>query len=121
LPEGDPFNLLRMLRTACVLCGALVLGISGSYSGPGEILTRSYGSNVAFSFSAYFLVLLTRIRVLEFRWRATGVALAVATLSEILQGTRHLEGVFDPWDFAANAAGVALALITDRFVVKFAN
>jgi len=110
-----------MLRTACVLCGALVLGIGGSYSGPGENLVRCYGSNIAFSFSAYFLIFLTRIRVLESRWRATGVAIAVVTLSEILQGAKLLDGVYDPWDFAANGAGVAMSLVADRFVEKIAS
>ncbi|MBK6766768.1 MAG: hypothetical protein IPG71_10755 [bacterium] len=120
LPEGDPFNLLRMLRTACVICGALLLAAGGRYHGPGEILVHSYVSNIAFSFAAYFLIFLARIRVIERRWRAAGVALSVAMISELLQGIRLLDGVFDPWDFAANGLGVALALVTDRFVERVA-
>jgi hypothetical protein len=107
---------LRLLRVLFVLIGVLVLILGGQYSGPAETLVHSYGSNIAFSFAAYFLFQLTKWRIAERRSWAVGVIFIGDSLQEIAQGLGFMTGVFDPWDFFANAVGIAIAFAVDWLV-----
>ena len=106
----------RLLRVLFVLIGALGLILGGRYSGPAEILVHSYGSNIAFSFAAYFLFQLTRFRNAERISWTIGIVFVCVSLSEIAQYLGYYSGVYDPWDFFSNAVGIAIALIIDLIV-----
>jgi hypothetical protein len=109
------FNLPRIKLRSVVfaLLGAAALVLKRHYSGPGEELVLDYGGNVAASFAVYFIVTLlflaARFRILL----TTGLALLVVELFEATDGFGVMGNVYDSADFAANAAGVGLALAAD--------
>ncbi|MBK8127354.1 MAG: hypothetical protein IPK53_00035 [bacterium] len=113
LPEDGALERTRVWRIAGAVLGALLLSLGSRYRGPGEILVHSYGSNIAFSFAAYFLVMLSRVRALERIGIAATVVAVGVSLTEIAQKLKYLDGVFDSWDLAANFVGIGLAIVVD--------
>lgn len=96
-----------------VLLGVAALVLKRHYSGPFVEIVHSYGGNIAASFAVYFVV-----RILTSDWRygslvTAGMALLVVELFEAADGFGVMTNVYDPVDFAANAVGVALALVLD--------
>ncbi len=106
-----------------VLVGAAGLVLKRHYAGPGEELVHSYGGNIAVSFALYFYFLfsLLPIPIMFKKPVAAGLALAVVELFEAFDGFGVMTNTYDPYDFVANALGVALALTVDstlRFRVR---
>ena len=97
----------------CVLAGVAVLVLKKHYTGPGEQLVMDYGGNTAVSFALYFLFLRLPIQGVFGKQFAAVVALAVVELFEATDGFGLMTNTYDPIDFVANAAGVALALTAD--------
>ena len=100
-----------------VLVGATGLVLKRHYSGPHREAVHSYGGNIAASFAVYYwsnlVVTLLPVRPRFRKALTTGLALAVVELFEALNGFGVMTNVYDRVDFAANAAGIALALAVD--------
>ena len=111
----------RVLHTLFVLAGVAGLLGRDQYAGPGAGAVHDWGGNASVSFAIYFLALrltsLGRFRVL---W-AGGLALAAVELFEVFDGFGLMTNVYDPWDLAANAGGIALAAGVDVFSARFFN
>lgn len=95
------------------LGGAAALAAKGRYGGPFQDFVRSYGGNFVVSFAMYFL-----LANLPFprKWStaaAAGGALAAVSLFEATNGFGVMANTYDPWDFVANGAGIALAACVD--------
>ena len=100
-----------------VLVGATGLVLKRHYAGPLREAVRSYGGNIAASFAVYFVSnLLVTLPATPPRFRkalTAGLALAIVELFEASNGFGVMMNTYDRFDFAANAAGVALALAVD--------
>lgn len=96
-----------------VLLGAAGLVLGQHYAGPWQAAVHSWSGNVAASFAVYFvaanLAPPTRLGLV----RTAVLALAAVELFEALDGFGVMANVYDPWDFAANAAGIAAAAAVD--------
>ncbi len=116
-----------------VLLGVGGLLLKGWYSGPAYDLVHSYGGNVAASFAAYFWATLVTVPFAErflagarrreqvLRSNLPGVlaavlALLIVQLFEVFDGFGVMTNVYDPLDFAANTAGIAIAFAVDASV-----
>ncbi len=97
----------------CVLVGVAALILKKHYVGPGEQLMHNYGGNIAASFAVYFVLLQLPIPALFKKPVAAGLALAVVELFEALDGFGVMTNTYDPFDYIANALGVAFALTVD--------
>ncbi len=103
-----------------VLVGVAALVLKKHYAGSGE-LVHNYGGNIAASFAVYFMFLQVPIRTAFKKTFAAGLALAVVELFEAFDGFGVMTNTYDPFDFIANALGVALALVVDsglRFRIR---
>ncbi len=126
LPAATARNVLFVLLGV----GGLVL--KGRYSGPGQDLVHSYGGNVAASLAVYFWARLAtgpfaarfladlarreqrlNLKASLPRMLAAGLALVIVQLFEVFDGFGVMTNVYDRVDFAANAAGIAIALALD--------
>lgn len=100
-----------------ILVGAAGLVLKGHYSGPYRQAVHSYGGNITASFAVYywsnFVVTLLPSSPRFRKVLTAGLALAVVELFEALDGFGVMMNTYDPFDFAANAAGIALALAVD--------
>ena len=96
-----------------VFAGIAGLLAKGRYSGPFPEAVRSFGGNVSVSFAVYFMLLESCSRFRHGRVCAAAAALAAVELFEATDGFGFMSNVYDPWDFAANAAGVGLAVAVD--------
>jgi hypothetical protein len=100
-----------------VLVGAAALVLKRHYAGPGEQLVHSYGGNIAVSFAIYFLFCNFFLQLpIPTKFKkpvAAGLALALVELFEAFDGFRVMTNTYDPYDFVANAIGLALALTVD--------
>jgi hypothetical protein len=91
--------------------------VSGSLSGSLSELAYSYLGNLAVSFAVYFLVSNFNVSILP-RGRMNRVTIAVIALVvvegfELTNGFGVMTNVYDPFDYLANALGVALAYLVD--------
>ena len=103
------------------LLGVLGLLLKGPYSGPQMVLVYSYGGNLSVSFAVYFMITHVSMRYRYGRLLTAVLALAAVDLFEATDGFHLLSNTYDPFDFLANAAGVALALCLDTVVSRLAN
>ena len=119
--NGQRHQIPTMRTTArnvfFVLVGATGLVLKRHYSGPHREAVHSYGGNIAVSFAVYYWANLV-VTLLPFppsfrKVLTAGLALAVVELFEALNGFGVMTNVYDQFDFAANAAGIALALAVD--------
>jgi hypothetical protein len=79
-------------------------------------MVHAYLGNVAVSFAVYF-----NANLLPFQWKHRRVvsaclALAVVESFEATNGFGIMSNTFDPFDFLANALGIAVALIVDTML-----
>ncbi len=72
----------------------------------------SYWGNVTASFAVYFLVSIAAGARLNRVWMAA-LALVVVEACEFTNGFGIMTNVYDPFDYLANALGVALAYFVD--------
>lgn len=104
-----------------ILCGVAALLVKPHYSGPNVEFVHSYLGNFGVSFAIYFLcanvVLLAKpLLPLDARQRrnaTAAIALAIVALFEETVGFHLMSNTYDPFDHAANAAGIVFALIAD--------
>lgn len=111
----------KVRNVGFTLTGAAALVAKGRYRGPFQDFVRSYGGNFVVSFAVYFL-----LANLPFprRWSkaaAAGGALAAVSLFEATNGFGVMANTYDPWDYAANAAGIALAACVDAALSRSAE
>ena len=105
---------VRKIRSVFfVLLGTAGLVLKGHYSGPCREAVHSYGGNIAASFAVYYIVTILPSPPRFGKLLTAGLALAVVELFEALNGFGVMTNVYDPFDFAANAVGIALALAVD--------
>lgn len=76
----------------------------------------SYGGNLGASFSTFFILKLPAIRPKYQVATAATLALLATELFEATNGFGFMSNTYDPVDYIANAAGVALAAIVNRAV-----
>ena len=103
------------------LAGVLVLVLKRHYAGPGEDAFQCWAGNVAVSFAVYFLARMTTLQLGLGHVPAAAGALLVVELFEATDGFGVMANVYDPWDYVANALGVALALATDAATSAIAH
>lgn len=111
----------RALNVLFVLLGVGGLVLKGQYSGPAHDLVQSYGGNVAASFAVYFWAKLVTDRSNFPRALAAGLALVVVQLFEVFDGFGLMHNVYDRYDFAANTAGIGLAVTLDAVVKRMSR
>ena len=75
-------------------------------------LVQSYLGNLAVSFAVYFLVSMAAGNRLN-RFMIGIIALAVVEVFEWADGFKVMANVYDPFDYLANALGIALAYLVD--------
>jgi len=97
----------------CALVGVAALILKQHYAGPGEESVHSYGGNISASFAVYFVFLQLPVPPAFRKAAAAGLALGVVELFEAFDGFGMMVNTHDPFDFIANALGVALALVVD--------
>ena len=95
------------------LLGGAVLVLVPAYDGPLAEALGAYGGNVAVSFALYFAALDASARYGRPRLLAASATLLAVELFEATDGFGVMANTFDPLDFAANAAGVGLAIVVD--------
>ncbi|MBT4496158.1 MAG: hypothetical protein HOC74_00465 [Gemmatimonadetes bacterium] len=108
-------------KTRCLI--GVAIGVAGllfsrHYSGSGAELIHSHGANVTFSFGAYYMLRLCRLPRIEIRRVNAAYALFGVSAQEAAQALGLYPGTFDPIDFAANTAGIAIAWAVDAWVSK---
>lgn len=100
------------------LCGAAGLVLKGRYHGPHQAVVHSYRGNIAVSFAVYFILANLPFCMKLGRLPTAGCALAVVELFEATNGFHLMTNAYDPVDYAANAAGIGLALLADAAASK---
>ena len=75
-------------------------------------LAQSYLGNLVVSFAVYFLVSMAAGNRLN-RFLISSIALAVVEAFEWADGFKIMANVYDPFDYLANALGIALAYVVD--------
>ena len=103
---------LRKRNVLMVLAGVAGLLMKGWLSDPIGELAHSYVGNLAVSFAVYFLVSLAAGSRLN-RVTIAVIALLVVEIFELADGFGIMANVYDPFDYLANALGVALAIFVD--------
>ena len=95
-----------------VLVGVIGLLTKSWFRGAIGDLGHAYLGNVSASFAVYFLVSLAGASRLN-RAAIAGIALATVAAFEMTNGFGVMTNVYDPWDYLADALGVALAYLAD--------
>ena len=95
-----------------VLAGVAGLLMKGWFSDLIGDLAHSYLGNLAASFAVYFLVSIASGSRLN-RVTIAVIALLVVEIFELADGFGIMANVYDPFDYLANALGVALAIFVD--------
>jgi biotin transporter BioY len=96
-----------------VLLGVFGLIFTSKYVGSYYELVHSYAGNVTASFAVYFVVSIGSREFRLNRWIVAVIALLVVELFEATNGFGVMANTYDPFDFIANAVGVALAIGAD--------
>lgn len=94
------------------LAGVVGLLSKRWFSGSLGELAYSYLGNLAASFSVYFVVSIA-VRARLNRFTTAVIALLVVEGFELTNGFGFMTNVYDPFDYLANALGVALAYVVD--------
>ena len=95
------------------LLGAAALVLKHSYAGVGEPFVHAYVGNFVVSFALYFAFLGAMLRFRYPRMLAAVAVFAVVTAFEVTDGFGAMANVYDPFDIAANAAGIGFAVLVD--------
>ena len=100
-------------NVAFALLEAAALVLKHSYAGVGERVDHAYAGNFVVSFALYFAFLGAVFRFRYPRLLAAVVVFAVVTAFEATSGFGVMANVYDPFDIAANAAGIGFAVLVD--------
>jgi hypothetical protein len=106
-------KLVKARAIVFVLAGVAGLVLRSRYNGPWRDFVQSYAGNVAVSFAVYFVILPSVLQRRFSRLISAVGTLLVVEMFEALHGFGLMQNTYDPFDFAANAAGVALAVAVD--------
>jgi len=106
-----PTYLIRNI--SFVLLGVFGLIFTSKYVGRYYEFVHSYAGNVTASFAVYFVVSIGSREFRLNRWIVAVIALLVVELFEATNGFGVMANTYDPFDFLANAVGVALAIGAD--------
>ncbi|MDX1701252.1 MAG: hypothetical protein R3250_11570 [Melioribacteraceae bacterium] len=102
-------------KTLIIVTGAIIgLLFSRLYIGPGSDFFTNYGTNISFSFAAYFILKLFNLPINKLA--AGGIIFFIVSLQEIAQGIGLYPGNMDSLDYLFNAVGVVLAIILDTII-----
>lgn len=104
---------VKRLYVFLALLGVAGLVLKPGYRGPYEAGVYAHGGNVAVSFALYFVAAIGASRFGFGRLAAATCTLVAVQAFEAVDGFGIMANVFDPVDFVANAAGVALAVAVD--------
>ena len=96
------------------ILGAILLVLKGKYHGPAEVLVWAHGGNFAVSFSLYFAAINAVLKYPRNWLLAAILTLLAVNLFEAFDGFGFMTNVYDQWDYLANAAGVAIAVLVDQ-------
>lgn len=103
---------LRTQNVVMVLVGVTALLIKSWFRDSIGSLAHAYLGNVAASFAVFFVVAIAAAPKLHRIWVAA-IALAIVEAFELTDGFGVMTNVYDPFDYLANALGVALACCVD--------
>jgi hypothetical protein len=103
---------LRTRYVLMVLAGVAGLLLKGWFAESLGDLADFYLGNLAVSFAVYFLVSIAAGNRLS-RLMIGVIALLVVQLFELTDGFKIMANVYDPFDYVANALGVAVAYLVD--------
>ena len=100
-----------------VLAGVAGLLMKGWFAESLGDLAHSYLGNLAVSFAIYFLVSIAASNRLR-RFTIGVIALLVVEIFELADGFKIMANVYDPFDYLANALGVAMAYMVDVVSIR---
>ena len=103
---------IRLRDVLMVLAGVACLLLKRWLAGSLGDLALSYLGNLSVSFAVYFLVSIAASPGLN-RVAIGLIALFVVEMFELTDGFAIMANVYDPFDYLANALGVALAYSVD--------
>lgn len=103
---------LRARYVLMVLLGVTALLIKSWFRDSIGSLAHAYLGNVAISFAVFFLVAIAAAPKQHLIWVAA-IALIIVEAFELTDGFGVMTNVYDPFDYLANALGVALACCVD--------
>lgn len=98
-----------LAAVACAIGAAVLV-----YRGPGRAFVRGHVGDVAATMLVFALLGLTRWSLRTRAIVTMAVALAIELRQIVWTGGLLLGNVFDPWDVAAYAVGVAVAVAYHR-------
>jgi len=110
---------MRTRNVVLAVLGAVALVLKPAYHGVMEEVVHAHGGNVAVSFALYFAAINATAKYPYKRLLAALAVLAAVEAFEAANGFGFMANVYDPLDFAANAAGVAFAVIVDLVTNRF--
>ncbi len=103
----------RKIRSlVMVLAGVFGLLLKGWLRDSLSSFIYSYLGNVTVSFAVYFLVGFSAAPRRKRAWIAV-IALLIVEVFELTNGFGVMSNVYDPYDYLANAVGIALAVGVD--------
>jgi hypothetical protein len=109
---------VTLRNVAFAVLGAIILVLKPLYHGPGEAVFYSYAGNFGVSFALYFAVVNATSKYDRSRLVAGVVVLLAVEAFEATNGFGLMENTYDPVDFIANAAGIALAILVDAMTLR---
>jgi hypothetical protein len=106
----------KVRNVVCVLLGVAVFMLKRHYSGPFDEMVHGYAGNISVSFALYFVAVNLPLRSTYKRLLTAGLVLAAVELFEALDGFGVMTNTYDPFDFLANAVGIAFAWAVDTML-----
>ena len=103
---------VKIRNLVMVLAGVFGLLLKGWLRGSLSSFVYSYLGNVTVSFAVYFLVGFAAAPRIQRAWISL-IALLIVEAFELTDGFGVMTNVYDPFDYLANALGVALACCVD--------
>lgn len=103
---------LRTRNVLMVLVGVAALLIKSWFRDTIGSLAHAYPGNAGVSFAVFFLVAIAAAPKRHLIWVAA-IALTIVEAFELTDGFGVMTNVYDPFDYLANALGVALAGCVD--------
>ena len=106
---------MRFKKDAVLALVACAIGLAVLvYHGPGRAIVRGYVGDVAATMLVFALLGLTRWSLRTRAIVTMAIALAIELRQIVWSGGLLLGNVFDPWDVAAYAVGVVVAVAYHR-------